>query len=173
MAAQSATAMQPARESVQVRQGAGELSEQIDGLYNSIARRAFELFESNGQWPGNDLDDWLRAEAELLYPARLEITESDGTFTVRAEVPGFNAKDLEIKVEPRSVRIAGRREIKDERKGRKIRSEWCADQILRAVDLPVEVDTARANATLRDGILVIDLPKAAHAKAIRLEPKPA
>ena len=101
------------------------------------------------------------------------MTESDGDLTVLAEVPGFSAKDLEIKVEPRRLSIAGRREIKEKKNGRRIRSEWCADQIFRAVDLPTEVDTAKVNATLKDGILLIDLPKAAHTKATRIEPRSA
>ena len=88
-------------------------------------------------------------------------------------MPGFNAKDLEIKVEPMRLSIAGRRETKEEKNGRKIRSESCADQILRVIDLPREVDTTRVSANLKDGILIIDLPKAAHAKATRVEPMPA
>jgi HSP20 family protein len=100
--------------------------------------------------------------------------ESDGSFTVEAEVPGFTAKDLEINVEPRCLKIAGKRETKEEeKKGKAIRSEWCANQILRAVDLPADVDTAKASASLKDGILTIDLPKAAHAKSVRIEPKTA
>ena len=48
-------------------------------------------------------------------------------------------------VEPRCLKIAGKRESKEEeKKGNKvIRSEWSADQILRAVDLPADVDTAK------------------------------
>ena len=171
MTAQSGAAMQPAKGAVPVRQSAGDLLEQFDTIYDSISRRAFELFESGGQWLGCDFDYWLRAEAELLHPLHLDVTESDGDFTVRAEVPGFSVKDLEIKVEPRRLRIAGKREIKEEKNGRKIRSESCADQILRIVDLPAEVDTAKVSASLKDGILTLDLPKAANAKAIRVEPK--
>ncbi|MGB7283024.1 MAG: Hsp20/alpha crystallin family protein, partial [Candidatus Acidiferrum sp.] len=106
-------------------------------------------------------------------PAHMELSESDGEFTVRAEVPGFSAKDLEIRVEPRNVRIAGKREIKPEKNGRKVHSEWSADQILRVVNLPTDVDTAKVSANVRDGILTIELPKAPHAKAIRIEPKSA
>ena len=173
MTAQSATAMQPAKGAVPVRQGLGDILDQFDLVYDSIARRAFELFEGNGQWRGHELDDWLRAEAELLHPVHMELTESDGDFTVRAEVPGFSTKDLEIKVEPRRLSIAGRREIKEEKNGRKIRSEWCADQILRTLDLPADVDATKASANLKDGILTIDLPKAPHAKALRIEPRSA
>ena len=39
-----------------------------------------------------DLDDWFRAESELLHPLPLELKETDGDFTVRAEVPGFTAE---------------------------------------------------------------------------------
>ncbi|MFZ1031114.1 MAG: Hsp20/alpha crystallin family protein, partial [Candidatus Acidiferrales bacterium] len=80
--------------------------------------------------------------------------------------------DVEIKVEPRRLSVAGRREFKDEKNGvRKIRSECCADQILRSLELPVDIDPTKVSATLRDGILTIDLPKASYARAIRVEPK--
>lgn len=173
MTAQSATAMQPIKGSTSVAVRPGDLLEQFDTVYNSIARRAFELFEGNGRWFGRDLDNWLRAEAELLHPVHMEVTESDGEFNVRAEVPGFTAKDLEIKVEPRSLRIAGKRETRHEKNGKKMLCEWCADQMLRVVELPTEVDTNKVSASVKDGILTIDLPKAPHAKAIRIEPKSA
>jgi HSP20 family protein len=172
MTAQSATAMQPTKGSVPVRKCSGDLLEQFDSIYDSIARRAFELFDGNGRWLGNDLDDWFRAEAEVLHPVHLEMRESDGSFTVEAELPGFTVKDLEINVEPRCLRIAGKRETKEEeKKGKVIRSERCADQILLAVDLPADVDTAKVSASLKDGILTIDLPKGAHVKSVRIEPK--
>jgi HSP20 family protein len=173
MTAQSATAMQPVKGSTPVAVRPGDLLEQFDSVYDSIARRAFELFEGNGRWFGRDLDNWLRAESELLHPMHMEVTESDGEYNVRAEVPGFTAKDLEIKVEPRTLRIAGKRETKHEKNGRKMLCEMCADQILRVVTLPTEVDTNKVSANVRDGILSIELPKAPHAKAIRIEPRSA
>jgi HSP20 family protein len=172
MTAQSATAMQTTKGSVPVKQRPADVFDEFNNIYDSITRRAFEVFEGNGRWFGRDLDNWLRAEAELLHPVHLEMRESDGSFTVEAEVPGFTVKDLEINVEPRCLKIAGKRETKEEeKKGKAIRSEWCADQILRAVDLPADVDTSKVSASLKDGILTIDLPKAAHAKAVRIEPK--
>jgi HSP20 family protein len=172
MTAQSATAMQPTKGSVPVKKNSGDLLDQFDSIYDSIARRAFDLFEGNGRWFGNDLGDWFRAEAEVLHPLHLEMRESDSSFTVQAEVPGFSVKDLEIDVEPRCLKIAGKRETKEEeKKGKAIRSEWCADQILRAVDLPADVDTSKVSANLKDGILTVDLPKAAHARSVHIEPK--
>jgi HSP20 family protein len=164
------TATQPAREPIQVRQSA--VSDRIQQTYDSIARRAFEIFENNGRWFGHELEDWLRAESELLHPVHLEMKESDDELTVRAEVPGFNAKELEINVEPNRLTIVGKHEAQEERKkARTIYSERCAKEILRVVDLPAEVDSSKAGATLKDGILNIELPKAARAKTIRIEPK--
>src|SRR5579863_2245970 len=101
MSPQAATAMQPVKGSAPVKQAATttDVFDQIQQTYDSIARRAFDIFNNNGRWFGNELGDWLQAEAELLQPVRLEIAEADDSITVRAEVPGFNAKELEINIE--------------------------------------------------------------------------
>jgi HSP20 family protein len=91
------------------------------------------------------LEDWFRAESELLHPLRLEITESDDNLTVRAEVPSFSTKELEINVEPLKLTIVGKHRAQEEsKKSKTIYSERCAKEILRVVYLPAEVDmTAR------------------------------
>ena len=154
-----------------VKQSPGNM---FDNIYDAITRRAFELFEGNGRWFGHDMEDWFRAERELLHPLYLDLQESDGAFTVRAEVPGFSVKELEISLEPRSLKIAGKRETKEEeKKGKMIRSECSSDQLLRVIDLPGEVEASKASANLKDGVLTIEIPKAPHAKAVRIEPKAA
>lgn len=175
MSPQSATAMQPAKAPVPVKQSpASEVFDRMQQIYDSIARRAFEIFDNNGRWVGRDLDDWLRAESELLHPVHLEMAESENSLTVRAEVPGFSTKELEINVEPRKLTIVGKHEAHEEsKKGRTIYSERCANEILRVVDLPVEVDSPKVSAVLKDGVLNIELPKAPHGKTARIEPKAA
>ena len=175
MTPQAATAMQPLKTSVPVKQRAVEnVSDRIQQVYDSIARRAFEIFDANGRWFGNELEDWLIAESEILHPVHLELAESDDSLTVRAEVPGFSTKEVEINVEPRLLIITGKHEAKEEgKKGKTIYSERCAKEILRFIDLPAEVDSSKVTATLKDGILSIELPKAAHAKTVRVEPKAA
>jgi len=175
MTPQAATAMQPLKTSVPVKQRAVEnVSDRIQQVYDSIARRAFEIFDANGRWLGSELEDWLLAESEILHPVHLELAESDDSLTVRAEVPGFSTKEVEINVEPRRLTITGKHEAKEEgKKGKTIYSERCAKEILRIIDLPAEVDSSKVTAILKDGILSIELPKAAHAKTVRVEPKAA
>ena len=117
MSPQTVTAMQPSKTSIPVKQTETEnVFDRIQQTYDSIARRAFEIFDSNGRWRGRELDDWLQAESELLHPVQLELEESDDNLTVRAEVPGFSAKELEINVGPRKLTITGKHQAQGESK---------------------------------------------------------
>ena len=161
MTTQSATVMQRIKETELVKHSSDENFHQFVQIYDGVARRAYEIFESRGGLPGHDMEDWIRAEAELLHPVPLKVSESSGEYIVRAEVPGFSSKDIEINVEPCCLSISGKREAKEEDENAKmIRSEWCADRIFRTLDLPSEVDTSKVSTTLKNGILTVDLPKA-------------
>jgi HSP20 family protein len=161
MTTQSATVMQRMKGTELLTHSSEEILDQLLQIYDGIARRAFEIFESRGGSPGHDLEDWFRAESELLHPVPLNLSESSGKFIVRAEVPGFGRNDIEINVEPCCLAISGKRETKEEDENAKmIRSEWCADRIVRTLDLPSDVDTSKVSTTLKDGILTVHLPKA-------------
>lgn len=175
MSPQSATAMQPIKGQTLAKQtGPISIFDRMQEIHDSIARRAFELFEGSGRWPGRELDDWFRAESEMLHPVHLELTDSDNHLNVRAEVPGFTSKELEINVEPRRLTVSGKHEAREEtRKGKTIYSELCAGEILRVVDLPAEVDTSSVTATLKDGVLNIKMAKTLAPKSVRVELKNA
>jgi HSP20 family protein len=175
MSPQAATAIQPVKAPVPVTQSAtGDIFDRFQQTHDSIARRAFEIFNNDGSWSGHELEDWLRAESELLHPIRMEMAEFEDNLTVRAEVPGFSTKELDINVEPHKLTIAGRHQAQEEnKKGKTIYSEPCGKEILRVVDLPAEVDSSKVSATLKDGVLNIELPKAAPVKAVRIEPNAA
>ena len=162
---------QPEKEMVPVKSPPdGDLFDRVRELSNAIAHRAFELFDHRGRLPGHDLEDWFRAESELLHPVHFDLAESGDTFTVCAEVPGFTAKELEVGVEPQRLTISGKRETSEEHTSKKtIYSERCSNQIYRAIDLPAEVDTSKVTATLKDGMLELSMPKAAQAKKVHVK----
>jgi len=171
--AQQGSATQLAREATPAIRLDG-FSDEIREMFDSIGRRAFEIFQSNGLMPGHDVADWLQAERELFHPAHLDVSESPEGFTIRAEVPGFNTKEVEINVDGRRLTISGKRETHEERKDEKtIYSEQCSNQVLRVVDLPADIDAEKAKANLKDGVLELKVPKAAQAKKIPLESKAA
>jgi len=151
-----------------------DLFDRVQQLTDSIARRAFEIFDGNGRVFGRDWEDWFQAESELLHPVHIDVAESDENLTVQAEVPGFTDKELDISLEGRRLTITGKKETTEERKEKKaIYTERCADQVLRVIDLPVDVDAAKAEATLRNGVLELKVPKAAPARKIPIEAKAA
>ena len=144
--------------------------ERLKKINDTIALRAFEIFESNGRPLGQHSEHWHQAEAELLHPVHIQMEESDEALTLRAEVPGFEARDLEISVEPRRLTISGKRETSEElKKGKAIYTERCADELLRVIELPTEVNGAKATATLKSGVLELSLPKAAKTQLARVE----
>ena len=78
--------------------------------FDAISHRAFEIFESNGCLDGHHVEDWFKAEKELFHPVHFEMSEADDAISVKAEVPGFNAKDLQVTLEPNRLTISGKRE---------------------------------------------------------------
>ena len=151
------------------------LIERISQIHEQIARRAFEIFQGDGGFWGHDLDNWFKAEAELPHPAHININESEGALTIEAEIPGFDAKDLQVSLEPRRLTISGRKETskEDKKKGKTIYKEQCSSELLRVIDLPAEVDATKATATLKNGVFELIVPKAAQTKAARVEVKAA
>jgi HSP20 family molecular chaperone IbpA len=163
----SAAAVQTAPSRPPVRAGKAEsITERIERMRDTISRRAYELFDRDGRADGNHLRNWLEAESEFLHPVHVNLEETDGEFVVRAEVPGFTSSDLEVNVEPRRVTIAGKREtIKEMREGEALYSEECSDEIFRVIELPSEVIATKVSATLKDGVLDIQIPKAESKKS--------
>lgn len=145
-----------------------QMMKRMNATFDTVARRAFEIFEGNGRKAGQDLEHWLQAEAETLHPMHVDISDADGALMVRAEVPGFTEQDLEVSVQPRVLTISGHRESAQERKkGKTVYHERCSNEIFRTLELPATVDTASdaITANCDKGVLTISLPKAAEAKA--------
>jgi HSP20 family molecular chaperone IbpA len=150
------------------------LLDRMDEVFNRITERAFEIFEGNGRIFGHELDDWIKAEGEVLHPLHIQLAESGESLDVRAEVPGFDETDLEINVEPHRVTISGKRETnKEEKKGKTVYSETGCDQILRVVDLPTEVEMDKVTATLKNDALALTILKVAKSRSIWIQPKEA
>jgi HSP20 family protein len=137
------------------------LTERARQMYDTVARRAYDLFLTEGCPDGRDVEHWLKAESELLHPVPVTLTETDDALTVHAEVPGFTAADLQIGVEPGRLTIGGKKEFRQEqKKGKAIYRDQQASEILRVIMLPATVDASKSTATLSNGVIELVLPKA-------------
>jgi HSP20 family molecular chaperone IbpA len=138
-------------------------------VYELVSRRAYDLFEGRSHQHGHDAEDWLRAESELLCLVPLEMKWSNELITVRAEVPGFTAPEIEISAEPQRLFISGKRTLSAEQTTEESACiEQRSKEIFRTIELPAEVDPSQATATLKDGVLNIALPKTVARKAARV-----
>lgn len=146
------------------------LFDRMSRIHDEIAHRAFDLFQQDGSL-GRDLENWFNAEEELVHPVHVNISETENALNVQAEVPGFEPKDIEISLEPTRLTISGKREANQERqdKGKLIYRELCSSEMLRVVELPAEVDPEKTKATLKNGVLELEMPKAQRALGKRVE----
>jgi len=147
---------------------AEKLFERMNEISQNISRRAYELFESN-RVDTDPLNDWSRAESELLRPVPVEIKETEKQLVVRAEIPGFKTEDIEINVEPNRLTISGKETSEEKKEVEKaeqtILNEFRSRQFFRSFELPAVVEPASAYATLKDGMLELLLNKEEQARA--------
>jgi HSP20 family protein len=152
---------------------AEKLFEQMKEFSQSVARRAYEYFGARGREFGHDLEDWFRAESELMRRVPVEIKEADGQIAVRAEVPGFTADEIKVSVEPQWLVISGKSEkTTEEKKEQTLLSEFRSNQFCRELRLPAEVEPDKTKAVLKDGVLELAFTKAAESKPVAVEVKP-
>jgi HSP20 family protein len=124
-----------------------------------------------------DLRDLQRELDQLLRrPLGFEWVTSSGVFppinlfndkdglVVRAEVAGLSADAINVNIEGRTLTLSGERKAENGTKGSYHRRERRFGKFARSVRLPDDLDTEKATAQVRDGVLTVRLPKKAAAK---------
>ena len=137
--------------------------EEFGQLADRIRKRAFSLFDGRGRRPGHALDDWLRAEREICWPAA-ELSERDDEYNLEVALAGFEPGDIEITATPSELIVKAshesKRKKKEKREGAKVRwSEFRSEDVYRHVELPKAVDVDRISANFENGLLRIMAPK--------------
>ena len=101
---------------------------------------------------------------------RVDVTENNGTYTLRAELPGVKKDDINITIDGDQVAISAEvKKEKDVKDGdRVLRSERYYGKVYRAFTLGQPVDETATNATFADGVLELTLPKKAAVTAKRI-----
>ena len=109
----------------------------------------------------------VRYDAPQTPQIQVDVSEDDKAFLVHAEIPGVKKEDIKVSIEGNQVAINAEikkeKEIKD---GEKVlRSERYFGQVARAFSLAQDVDDASAEASYKDGVLVLTLPKRASSSS--------
>jgi HSP20 family protein len=100
------------------------------------------------------------SNSEASWTPAVELKDNGDTLVLRAQLPGLEAKDLDIQVTREAVSLAGehRHQEKTEKDGF-FRSEFRYGKFQRVIPLPVAVQNDRVEAAYKDGILSLTLPK--------------
>lgn len=133
-------------------------------------------FPEVSNWPSSDRHSTLRDEVNRLFdfswPSResgwtpaLDVHDDKDCLTVQVELPGVKKDEIDIALEDGVLTVSGERKTERvSKEGESFRSERYFGKFQRTVTLPAAVDTGKVQASYKDGILTIDLPKAEEAK---------
>ena len=128
-------------------------------LFRSEMNRLFDNF-----FHGFDIEPFEKQHG--AFHPNIDVTETDKEIRVSAELPGMDNKDIEVSLTKESLTIRGeKKEEKEEKKKDYYRMERSYGSFSRTIPMPVEIDTEKAKAQFKKGVLTITLPKT--AKVIR------
>ncbi len=126
------------------------------------------LFEDFFPVKSGERRDYL---AEVWAPA-IDIYETKDDVVVKAELPGMNKEDIKINIVDNSLVIEGeKKQEKEVKEENYYRVERRYGVFRRAIEIPVPVKTENVEATYKDGVLEIKLPKKEEAKPKEIEVK--
>jgi HSP20 family protein len=132
----------------------------FDYLRNQINR----VFDDFWEQP------WLagRSEAFTGFAPQVDVTETDKEVKVCAEVPGVEAKDVDVSVEGDVLTIRGEKKYeREENEKGQYRMERSYGSFQRSIPLPAAVDETKAKAEFKNGVLRLTLPKRPGAESRR------
>jgi len=129
--------------------------------------RLFEDFLERG-WRNPFRAEWPKwpdlSKLSVQAPA-VDVVDREKEVVVRAQLPGFKKSDLDVSIAERTLTIKGStREEQKEEKDNYFHQEIRTGSFSRSVLLPADVDAGKAQATFKDGVLELTLPKRRVAK---------
>ena len=115
-------------------------------------------------WP-----EWRRDLGEEWTPS-VNFFEKDGKYHLTAEIPGVSKEDISVSLLDGRVTISGKKETtKEEKDADYYTKETRYGSFSRSFRLPGEVDEEKVDATYKDGVLTVVMPKKEESKSKKVE----
>jgi len=128
----------------------------------------FERYRAIG-WPHRGSQEVM---ASGDWSPRVDIAETDKEFTIKAEIPEIKKEDVKVTVDNGVLTIRGERKQEKEEKNKKFhRIERYYGSFSRSFSLPGNVDETKIEASFKDGMLNLQIPKVEEAKPKAIEVK--
>ncbi len=134
----------------------GQLRTEMDRLFDGILRDPWSLVEEN-----KSVGAWAPS---------LDVSEDEKEYTVRAEVPGVDPKEVEVSLAGNVLTIAGEKKDRREEKARGFHRVECSyGTFRRNLVLPEDVDSEKITAEHADGVLTLHIQKSKAAAPKKIE----
>src|SRR5689334_4086494 len=104
----------------------------------------------------------------------VDIYETENDLVLKADVPGIDLKDIEVRVENQTLTVKGERQFEQEEQAKGYhRIERSYGGFVRSFSVPPTVDTEKVAAEYKNGVLTVSLPKkeAAKPRQVKVEVK--
>ena len=117
---------------------------------------------------GSGIDDLFRGffapvrrDAQAAVPVRIDVTENDKGYVVKAEVPGVKKEDIHVTIEGNQVSISAevKRETEEKEGDRVLHTERYFGSVYRSFTRPTELDESSSEAKYDGGVLELKLAK--------------
>lgn len=113
---------------------------------------------------------WLPMETGATFMASFEVKETKGAYLIKADLPGFNEKDLDINVLGNRLTVSGKREQEHKEDSDTYHlMERSFGSFSRTFTLPDEVEASHVLAEIKEGVLNLTIPKRPGTKAQKVK----
>lgn len=130
-----------------------------------MLRRRSTLPSLVDEFLGDDLFNRFFNENENVTVPSVNIKEGKDDYSIEVAAPGFEKKDFKVDLNNNVLEISSEKEIKEESNNEKVmRREFRYSSFKRTFTLPETADTDKINASYKDGILSISIPKKDEAR---------
>jgi len=116
------------------------------------------------------LRPWKLERAVQAPKIKIDLTEHDGSYAVKAEIPGVRKEDIDVQIDGNVVTISAelKKDKEEKKEGRVLRSELEYGYASRSFTLASAIDDGKADAKYSNGVLELMLPKKAATSSKRL-----
>ena len=120
----------------------------------------------------NDIDSWFNnitsdfpsfLNEGSIWEPKFEVLNTDASYRVRTELPGMVKKDVNIEVVDNLLTISGERKL-DYKNSDNNYSEFAYGKFTRSFNLPDDVKENKIKASMKDGVLALDIPRMEQVK---------
>ena len=153
-----------------VRRNNSPLATYRPAMLSDPFERLFENMFDNFLTPFSSYSSLSGSDSDVVFSPRLNVTETDKSFEVEAELPGIEKENIKVAIDHQRVSIEAEAKHESAKKEGEhiVYAERSTRKFARSFSLPAEVDDAGAIAKLENGVLMLTLPKKQPAQAKKL-----